>query len=154
VAERGGLVQTVVVVGLLVLAGGVGYVWRAQVLQNDTAAATDPPAAAAPGVPAAPAGAGQPAAPASRLGDLSPFRVITQDTLTMLNRGDQSGATTRITDLETAWDDAQARLKPRDNAAWTRIDGKIDKVLRELRSTSPNPASEKDALNALLAALG
>jgi uncharacterized membrane-anchored protein len=156
VAERGGLVQTVVVVGMLVLAGGVGYVWRSQVLQSDTPAAADPPAAAAPGAPApaAPAGAGRPAAPSTRLGDLSPFRVITQDTLNMLNRGDQSGATTRITDLETAWDDGQARLKPRDTAAWTRIDGKIDKVLRELRSASPNPASEKDALNALLAALG
>ena len=68
-------------------------------------------------------------------------------------RGDQSGATTRVTDLETAWDDAQARLKPRDSATWTAIDGKIDTVLRELRSTSPNPASEKDALDALLAAL-
>ena len=35
-----------------------------------------------------------------------------------------------------------------------RLDDKIDKVLREVRSTSPDPATEKDALNALLAALG
>ena len=80
--------------------------------------------------------------------------MITQDTLRLVDNGDQSGATTRVTDLETAWDDAQARLKPRDSAAWTELDNKIDKVLREVRSTSPDPATEKDALNALLAALG
>ena len=94
-----------------------------------------------------------PAAPTSKLGDLSQFRVITQDTRDLLDRGDQSGATARVTDLETAWDDAQAKLKPRDSAAWTAIDGKIDTVLRELRSTSPDPASEKVALDTLLAAL-
>ena len=82
------------------------------------------------------------------------YKTITQDTLAMVDSGDQSGAQARITDLETAWDDAQAHLKPRDPAAWTRIDSKIDTVLRELRSTSPNPPSEKDALNALLTALG
>jgi uncharacterized membrane-anchored protein len=153
---RHGLLQTVVVVGLLLAVGSGGYVWRSQSLLGaaDTPVAADTAPAAE-----APAGRGgqQPkaaAVPTSRLGNLSPFRTITQDTLTLLQNGDQSGATTRVTDLETAWDDAQARLKPRDPAAWTTIDGKIDKVLRELRSTSPNPASEKDALTALLAALG
>ena len=63
------------------------------------------------------------------------------------------GATTRVADLETAWDDAQAHLKPRDPAAWTRIDGRIDTVLRELRSTHPQPDSEKQALTALLDSL-
>ena len=75
------------------------------------------------------------------------------DTRDLLDHGDQAGATARVTDLETAWDDAQAKLKPRDSAAWTAIDGKIDTVLRELRSTSPDPASEKVALDTLLAAL-
>jgi hypothetical protein len=93
-------------------------------------------------------------APVSPLGDLSTFRTITQDTLDRLNAGDQAGATTRIGDLETEWDNAEARLKPRDKAAWTSIDGKIDRVLRELRATNPNPPSEKAALTALLAALG
>ena len=100
-----------------------------------------------------PTGAAVPTAPTSKLGDLSQFRVITQDTRDLLDRGDQSGATTRLTDLETAWDDAQARLKPRDPAAWTMLDGKIDTVLRELRSTSPDSASENAALGALLTAL-
>jgi hypothetical protein len=92
-------------------------------------------------------------ASASPLGDLSLFKTITQDTLDKLNAGDQSGATARIGDLEYEWDKAQARLKAKDGAAWTRIDGKIDTVLRELRSTNPNPTTEKTALEALLGAL-
>jgi hypothetical protein len=71
-----------------------------------------------------------------------------------LNTGDQSGATSRVDDLEVEWDNAQARLRPKDKAAWTEIDGKIDTVLRELRATSPNSNSEKAALTALLTALG
>jgi uncharacterized membrane-anchored protein len=153
-----GLLQTVVVVGLLLTAGVAGYFWRAQALQTEVAAVqavpdAAAPAAPAPGTPTGAAHAAQPAAPTSKLGGLSRFRVITQDTRDLLDRGDQAGATARVTDLETAWDDAQAKLKPRDPAAWTTLDDKIDTVLRELRSTSPNAASEKDALDALLAAL-
>jgi hypothetical protein len=59
----------------------------------------------------------------------------------------------RVDDLEIEWDNAEARLRPRDKAAWTDIDGKIDRVLRELRATSPNPSSEKAALTMLLVAL-
>jgi len=147
-AQRGGLWQTVVVVGLLLVLGGTGYAMRKSALQD-----ASPASAAAPDSSTASPGDAQ-AAPASPLGDLSPFRSVTQDTLNKLNASDQSGATTRITDLETAWDDAQARLKPRDTAAWTQIDGKIDTVLRELRSTNPYPSSEKAALAALLADLG
>jgi hypothetical protein len=80
--------------------------------------------------------------------------VITQDTLNLLQAGDQSGAATRIGDLELGWDNAQARLKPRDEAEWTKIANKIDTALHELRATSPNPTSEKAALNELLGALG
>ena len=50
--------------------------------------------------------------------------------------------------------DAQARLKSKDSTAWTEVDGKIDTVLRELRSTNPNADQEKAALAALLAVLG
>lgn len=141
--ERGGLWQTVVVVALLLTAAGVGYPVRKSALQHDTAGSV----AAAHHVP----GGDQP--PSSRLGDLSAFRTITQDTLDRLNAGDQSGATSRIDDLETDWDDAEARLKPRDKATWTTIDDKIDTVLRELRATSPEPEREKAALRALLGSL-
>jgi uncharacterized membrane-anchored protein len=155
-AERGGLWQTVAVVALVLIVSGTGYSLRKSSLaQADSAAAV-------PSVPAqtVPPGDGRPApgpsqpAPVSPLGDVSTFRTITQDTLDLLNAGNQSGATTRIADLETEWDKAQARLKARNGAEWTKIDDKIDMVLRALRSTSPNMANEKAALTALLTALG
>lgn len=97
---------------------------------------------------------GSRSAPLSPRGDPSKFHEITQDTLDLLNGGNQSGATNRVDDLEIEWDNAGARLKPKDKAAWTAVDGKIDTVLRELRATSPTPNSEKTALTALLDALG
>ncbi|WSE29954.1 hypothetical protein VSH64_45400 [Amycolatopsis rhabdoformis] len=114
---------------------GTGYALRKSALQADTSTPV----------------AGQHGSP---LGDLAPFRTITQDTLAKLDAGDQAGATSRVDDLETGGDNAEARLKPRDDAAWTTIDGKIDTVLRQLRATSPNPATEKPALAVLLTALG
>ena len=86
--------------------------------------------------------------------DVANFRTITQDTLAKVQAGDQAGATARIKDLETAWDDDQAKLQPMDDAAtWTAIDGRIDAVLTALRATTPDPATEKQALNELLNAL-
>ncbi|WP_131787235.1 COG4705 family protein [Protofrankia symbiont of Coriaria ruscifolia] len=150
--ERGGLWQTVVVVALVLIAAGTGYFLRKSSLQEDTSNS----AAAVQSIP----GASQPVissgsqpAQLSSLGDLSEFRKITQDTLDLLNAGNQSGATARIGDLEIAWDNAEAHLKPKDKAAWTKIDKKIDTVLRALRATSPNSNSERAALTALLTTL-
>jgi uncharacterized membrane-anchored protein len=156
--RRGGLPQTVVVVALVLLVAGAGYAWRTSSLR---AATTDPaivvqagPVDARSGSAAGPpAGGGQQPAQRSPLGDLSTFRAITQDTLDRLNAGDQAGATARVDDLEVEWDNAEARLKPKDKAAWTEIDGKIDTVLRELRSTNPEPGRETAALETLLSAL-
>jgi hypothetical protein len=40
-----------------------------------------------------------------------------------------------------------------ETAAWTVIDGKIDTVLRALRSTKPDTAAEQKALTDLLTSL-
>ncbi|GAY10920.1 membrane protein [Pseudonocardia sp. N23] len=141
----GGLMQTTVVLAVLLAAGGTGYILRTSSLQD-----TSP----VPVMVTGPATAGTPGtAAAGPLGDLSSFRTITQDTLDLLNRGDQAGATTRVDALEASWDHGEAQLKPRDATAWTVTDGKIDTVLRKLRSTSPVPATEKAALTDLLSAL-
>jgi uncharacterized membrane-anchored protein len=158
---RGGLWQTVAVVAVLLVAGGTGYQLRTAALRDgapeQTTAQSSPgtqPNSTESGVNAGAApGAGAGAAAASPLGDLSAFRGITQDTLALLNAGEQSGATARVDDLETSWDNAEARLKPRDKAAWTTIDGKIDTVLRELRAANPNPDTERAALTDLLPVL-
>jgi uncharacterized membrane-anchored protein len=146
-AEKGGLWQTVAVVALVLVGGGLGYNARkASLLKVDAIeTAATPTASTVAGAPAA--------AVVSKLGDLTAFRTITQDTLAKLTAGDQAGATTRITDLESAWDTGQAKLKPRDGAAWTAIDDKIDTVLRSLRSTKPDASAEKKALTDLLTSL-
>ena len=148
--ERGGLWQTGAVVGLLLVLGVAGYLWRTSTLQDDVPTATT--AATDSGGSAPPPGA---SAPPSRspLGDLSTFRTITQGALQAVAGGDQAAATGRARDLEIAWDDAEARLKPRNKAAWTAVDGKIDKVLREIRATTPDPSGETSALKDLLGAL-
>jgi uncharacterized membrane-anchored protein len=85
--------------------------------------------------------------------DVGTFRAITADTLAKLQAGDQAGATARIKDLETAWDDDQPRLQPIDDTTWTAIDGRIDTALTTLRASTPDLATEKQALNDLLSAL-
>jgi uncharacterized membrane-anchored protein len=81
------------------------------------------------------------------------YRTITADTLSKVQASDQPGATARIKDLETAWDDDQATLQPMDDTTWTAIDGRIDTVLKALRASTPDPATEQQALNELLSAL-
>ncbi|CAJ64981.1 Putative integral membrane protein (partial match) [Frankia alni ACN14a] len=86
--------------------------------------------------------------------DVASFKTIVDDTLTRLDSGDQSGATARIKDLETAWDDDQSKLKPMDGNAWTFLDGRIDDVLSALRASHPDPATEKQVLTTLSTSLG
>jgi uncharacterized membrane-anchored protein len=81
------------------------------------------------------------------------FRTIAADTLAQVRGGDQSGATARIKDLETAWDDDQPTLQPMDDIAWTVLDGQIDNVLTALRAKNPDPATETQTLTALLTSL-
>jgi uncharacterized membrane-anchored protein len=82
------------------------------------------------------------------------FRTIAQDTLAKVNADDQAGATARIKDLETAWDDDQSTLQPLDEHGWTTIDGQLDAVLKAVRASKPDPSTEAQTLTALLTSLG
>jgi uncharacterized membrane-anchored protein len=84
------------------------------------------------------------------LGDLSNFQKITQDTLDLVNAGSLPEATTRVADLEYAWDTSEARLKPMDKKAWNTIDDAIDSTLRELRAVHPDQQASRAALQTLL----
>ena len=81
------------------------------------------------------------------------YGTIVTDTQTKVQVGDQAGAVARITDLESAWDDAQDRLQPMDPTGWEYLDGKIDHALKAVRTPAPNPADEKQTLNDLGSAL-
>jgi Repeat of Unknown Function (DUF347) len=82
--------------------------------------------------------------------DIAHFRNVVQDTLVKVNAGDQAGARSRITDLETAWDHDQDRLQALDPDTWTALDHEIDAALKSVRSSSPSADDEKRALTTLL----
>jgi hypothetical protein len=124
-----------------------------------SASAADP--APSTGVVAGPAGSpgaapGATRAPhvvSAKLGDLSSFAVIINDVKTLTVNGDLAGAKTRVKDLEVAWDDAEAGLKPRSPSDWHTLDDGIDGALTALRTDHPNQAECVAALQNLQKAL-
>jgi hypothetical protein len=87
------------------------------------------------------------------LGDVSNFKKITQDALDLVNAGNLSDTKTYADDLESEWDNSQARLKPMNGTKWTQVDDAIDKVLRQLRAVHQDALGCKSSLEALLVAL-
>jgi hypothetical protein len=132
------------------VATGALLVWAAG--QHHTSAATndDREAAAAPVSAQPPSGQITAHFPPA---EISKFRTITKDTLEKLQAGDQAGATARIKDLETAWDNDQPTLQPLDENAWQVLDRQIDSTLKALRASRPDPATETQTLTTLLTAL-
>lgn len=104
---------------------------------------TSPPTVAAAVAPVA----------ADPLGDLSAMKKIISDVETIAATGDMAGAEKRITDFETAWDDAEPSLRPMDTNAWGNVDQAADHALKALRASTPVPADVTTTLTALAASL-
>ncbi|MGW4565822.1 hypothetical protein ACWEN3_26565 [Streptomyces sp. NPDC004561] len=86
--------------------------------------------------------------------EIAKFRTITADTPAKPDSGHRRAATTRVTDLETAWDDGQPTLEPKSEKSWHFLDSEIDQVLKALRAPNLDKATEVKALNTLLTSLG
>lgn len=97
--------------------------------------------------------AGTAQASTSGLGDLSAFKTIIADVQVLVDKGDLPAAAKRITDFETAWDQAETAIRPLDPTGWSNIDGAADPALRAVRSPNATPAIAKPLLDALMAAL-
>ena len=124
--------QVTLAVSVLLITAASGYHWRHTTLQQEATVS---------------------ASSASPLGDLSSFRKITEDTLSLVQANNMSAATTRVKDLETAWDKAAGKLRTMNPTKWSVADKSIDTVLRQLRAAHPDPAGCKTALESLISTL-
>ncbi|GAA2500769.1 hypothetical protein [Terrabacter carboxydivorans] len=92
--------------------------------------------------------------PTSPIGDLRPFAVIVDDVTAKAKKGDLAAATTRVKDLEVAWDNGEAAMKPASPDDWHTMDSSIDGVLTALRATPPTKAACVSALTNLQSTIG
>jgi hypothetical protein len=78
------------------------------------------------------------------------FKALAKATLAALAAGKQTEMVAKLTDLETAWDDQEKVLRPKDEATWTLLDKTLDKGISALRSSHTNLAKGQAALEDLL----
>jgi uncharacterized membrane-anchored protein len=97
--------------------------------------------------------AARPVHPTTRLGNLSTFAAVVTDVRAKVTKNDLAGAKARVKDLEVAWDDAEAGLKPRDSGKWHQLDDQIDAVLTALRASHPSQADCAAAIATLATTL-
>lgn len=121
----------------------------------NTAAAASPAAATTSGRLSGSAKAvGIEADATSPLGDLRPFAVIVDDVAAKVRAGDMAGGTKRIKDLEVAWDNAEAAIKPASPDDWHTMDAAIDKALTAIRAGQPSSSDVTAALTNLQTVIG
>ena len=92
-------------------------------------------------------------AKAAGLGDLSSFKTIIADVQALASKGDLAGAAKRVTDYETAWDQAETAIRPLNQIDWDNVDAASDAALKALRQSPPSADKVDKTLAALMAVL-
>lgn len=87
------------------------------------------------------------------LGDMSAFITIIADVQKISASGDMATAQARITDWESAWDQAEVALRPKNADVWNAIDMASDGALKAVRAKAPDAAKIQSTLAALMTAL-
>jgi uncharacterized membrane-anchored protein len=122
---------------------------------NTAAAAPASSVGTAPGqASGAPKATGIEADATSPLGDLRPFAVIVDDVAAKVAAGDIPDGTKRIKDLEVAWDNAEAAIKPASPDDWHTMDSAVDKALTAIRASNPSKPDITAALTNLRTVIG
>lgn len=93
------------------------------------------------------------AARTSGLGDLSSLEAIVTDVQTLVDKGDMTAASSRMTDYESAWDQGQTSIRPLNPVDWGHVDAASDVAIKALRDPRVSPNSAKKALSGLKASL-
>ena len=88
--------------------------------------------------------------PTFAAGEITPFKTLAQATLDALNAGKSTETIAKLTDLETAWDDQETALRPKSETVWVALDKSLDKAISSIRSSHPNLAGGKTALEDLI----
>ena len=70
-----------------------------------------------------------------------PADQVLDDVASRVDLRDLAAAETRITDLETRWDEAEATLHPKDPEAWGNVDAAADDAFAALRTPRPEAAA-------------
>ena len=78
------------------------------------------------------------------------FIKLNKAALAALAEGKVTEAVAKLTDLETAWDAQEAKLKPRNEKTWMLIDKTLDQGISALRGSKVDAAKGKAALEDLL----
>ncbi|MBS0328062.1 MAG: histidine kinase [Proteobacteria bacterium] len=94
------------------------------------------------------------AAHMSPLGDLSQYKTIAEDALTLAQKGDFAGAHKKMKEFEATWDNHEDSHKKKSYNTWKSIDNQLDLTLGKLEAKAPDKADCEKALQGLIAKLG
>ena len=78
------------------------------------------------------------------------FKKLAKATMEALDVGKETEMVAKLTDLETAWDDQEKMLRPKNEATWVSLDKTLDKAISALRSSHKNTKKGKAALEELV----